>query len=322
VLEGLLEDRLLDEPDSLHFALQPHARSGVPAWVAVCDRKWLRDAVHTLEAVGRPISRIVPEFAPGDPPTLHAIGESENATLVVTGADGVLAVPLQAKALAMLPTLPDDVHRLSEPAVAALAEQVLRHPVELQPAGQRWLQAAQSEWDLAQSDFASSNRARAVKKLGVFWADVMKAPQWRPARWGALLLVAANLVGLNALAWKERSAIDATRDAVRQVLTTTFPQVKFVVDAPLQMEKEAALLRQTVGATSPRDLEAMLDALAAAAPPVRPLTAIEYTAGELRLKGQPYTPEEVRGWAASLRNLGYVAELRGDALVVKPEPAP
>jgi general secretion pathway protein L len=322
VLEGLLEDRLLDEPESLHFALQPHARSGAPTWVAVCDRKWLRDAVHTLEGVGRPISRIVPEFTPDDPPTLHAIGESQNGMLVVTGADGVLAVPLQAQALAMLPTLPDNVRRLSEPAVAGLAEQVLQHPVQLQQVGERWLEAAQSGWDLAQSEFASSSRARAVKRLGVVWADLMKAPQWRPARWGALLLVAANLVGLNVLAWKERSAIEAKRQAANQILTTTFPQVKLVVDAPLQMEKEASLLRQTVGAMSGRDLEAMLSALAAASPPMRPLAAMEYNSGELRLKGQTYTPEEVRGWAPSLHGLGYAAELRGDTLVVRPEAAP
>lgn len=322
VLEGLLEDRLLDEPESLHFALQPHARSGAPAWVAVCDRKWLRDAVHTLEGVGRPISRIVPEFTPDDPPALHAIGESQNGMLVVTGADGVLAVPLQAQALAMLPTLPDNVRRLSEPAVAGLAEQMLQHPVQLQPVGERWLEAAQSGWDLAQSEFASSNRARAVKRLGVVWADVMKAPQWRPARWGALLLVAANLIGLNVLAWKERSAIEAKRQAASQILTTTFPQVKLVVDAPLQMEKEASLLRQTVGAMSVRDLETMLSALAAASPPMRPLAAMEYNSGELRLKGQTYTPEEVRGWAPSLHGLGYAAELRGDTLVVRPEAAP
>ena len=322
VLEGLLEDRLLDEPESLHFALQPQARAGVPAWVAVCDRKWLRDAVQTLEGVQRPISRIVPEFAPENPPALHAIGEPDQGTLVLTGSDGVLAVPLLAHALAMLPPVPDGTRRVAEPAVAALTEQLLQQPVELQQTSQRWLQAAQSGWDLAQSEFASSNRARAVKKLALLWVDVLRAPQWRPARWGALLLVAVNLLGVNAWAWKERSAIDAKREAVRKVLTTTFPQVKVVVDAALQMEKEVALLRQAVGATSGRDLEAMLGALAAATPPLRPLTAMEYTGGELRLKGQASTTQEVRALAAGLHSQGYAAELRGDTLVVTQEATP
>ena len=38
VLEGLLEDRLLDEPDTLPFAVEPQPRAGAPVWVAVCDR--------------------------------------------------------------------------------------------------------------------------------------------------------------------------------------------------------------------------------------------------------------------------------------------
>ena len=41
VLEGLLEDRLLDEPEGLHFAIQPNARGAGPLWVATCDRAWL-----------------------------------------------------------------------------------------------------------------------------------------------------------------------------------------------------------------------------------------------------------------------------------------
>ena len=65
VLEGLLEDQLLDEPDTLHFAVQPQLKPSEPVWVAVCDRGWLRSCVQALEAVERPAARIVPEFAPG-----------------------------------------------------------------------------------------------------------------------------------------------------------------------------------------------------------------------------------------------------------------
>lgn len=322
VLEGLLEDRLLDDPESLHFAVQPNARAGTPVWVAVCERQWLRHAVQALEAAGRPISRIVPEFTPADPPTLYAIGQPEHATLVLTGSDGVLALPLSAHAPALLPSLPDGTRRVAEPGVGALAEQLLEHPVELQQAPQRWLQAAQSGWDLAQSEFASSNRARAMKRWTAFWVDVLRAPQWGPARWGAALLVAANLLGLNAWAWKERSALDAKQDAVRRVLTTTFPQVKVVVDAPLQMEKEVALLRQSAGASSASDLEVMLGAVAAGAPAARTVGAIEYTGGELRLKGLVSTPDEARALAANLRSRGYAADLRGDTLVVTAQEAP
>ena len=91
-------------------------------------------------------------------------------------ATGVMSLPLSSQALALLPSLPEDTPCVAEPAVAALAEQVLHRPPVLQQAPQRWLQAAQSDWDLAQFEFSSSGRARALKKLGTAWADVLAAP--------------------------------------------------------------------------------------------------------------------------------------------------
>lgn len=322
VLEGLLEDQLLDEPDTLHFALQPQARSSGPLWVAACDRAWLRSAVQVLEAAERPAARIVPEFAPEGAPALYAQGDPQQPSLVVVGSEGVMILPLSSQALPLLPSLPEDTRCVAEPAVAALAEQVLHHPPVLQQAPQRWLQAAQSEWDLAQFEFSSSGRARALKKLGTAWADVLAAPQWRPARWGAVLLVAVNLVGLNAWAWRERSALEEKREAIRRTLTQTFPNVKVVVDAPLQMEKEVAALRQATGATSGRDLEAMLGALSTASPPTRVVSGLEFSQGELQVKGLAYTPDEARAVAAALKSQGFSANLRGETLAITPETLP
>ena len=93
VLEGLLEDRVLDDASQLHFALQPGAQSraqaGEPVWVAVCDRAWLREHLQALEAAGRRVARVVPEFAPGPTasgqPELCALGTPEEAYVVLTG---------------------------------------------------------------------------------------------------------------------------------------------------------------------------------------------------------------------------------------------
>ncbi|MEO5670219.1 MAG: type II secretion system protein GspL [Ramlibacter sp.] len=316
VLEGLLEDRLLDEPDTIHFALAPQARAGGPVWVAACDRVWLRGAVQVLESVGRPASRIVPEFAPEGDPAVHAVADVQSPMLVITGADGVMALPLSAQALPLLPVMPEGTRYLAEPSVAALAAQVLQREPDLQQAPQRWVQSAQSGWDLAQFEFASSGRARALKKFGTAWADVLAAPQWKPARWGAVLLVALNLVGLNAWAWRERSALEDKRAAVSRALTETFPQVKVVVDAPIQMEREVAALRQVTGASSRGDLESMLGALSTAAPPGRPLSALDFSAGELRAKGLATNAEDARALASVLKGQGYAATLQGDSLVV------
>ena len=322
VLEGLLEDQLLDEPEAMHFALAPQSRPGAAVWVAACDRAWLRSAVQALESAERPATRIVPEFAPEGDPVLYALGDPQQPLLVAASGEGVMALPLSAQALPLLPALDEDTRCMAEPAVAALAEQVLQRQPVLQQAPERWVLAAQSGWDLAQFEFASSGRARAFKKFGTAWADLLAAPHWKPARWGAVLLVALNLVGLNAWAWRERSALDDKRVAVRRALTDTFPQVKVVVDAPIQMEREVAALRQLTGATSRGDLEAMLGALSTASPPGRLASALEFSAGELRVKGLAATPDEARTISGALKGQGYAANLQGDTLVVTQEGRP
>lgn len=316
VLEGLLEDQLLDEPDALHFALPPQARSGAPVWVASCDRAWLRAGLQALETAERPAARIVPEFAPAGVPVLYAMGDPQRPVLVLAGAEGVLTLPLSAQALPLLPALPENTRCVAEPAVAGLAEQVLHHPPELQQAPQRWLQAAQSDWDLAQFDLSSSGRARAMKKLGTVWADVLAAPQWRAARWGAVLLVAVNLLGLNAWAWREHSSLDRKREAIRQTLVQTFPNVKVVVEPAVQMEREVAALRQTTGAISSRDLEAMLGALSGAPLSSRVPSAVEYSASELRVKGLNLDADQAEQVASSLSAQGYSAVQQGETLVI------
>lgn len=315
-LEGLLEEKLLDEPERLHFALQPDARPGEPAWVAVCDLAWLRTALQALEAAQRPVDRIVPEFAPEALAALHVVGEAAHPLAVSSGPHGVLAVPLMPSTVGLLPAVEDEAGALAEPAVAAVAEQLLGRRLGLQQAPQRWLRAARTGWDLAQFGLAGGGRARAWRRLGVAFNDLLRAPQWRPARWAAAALVAVQLVGLNAWAWKERASLAAKRQAVQQTLTRNFPHVRVVVDAPVQMEREVAALRQATGAASGRDLESMLAALAATAPAGLAPTSIEFTGNELRLKGPGAAPAAQQA-GPGLQAFGYRATGEGDTLVVR-----
>ena len=289
-LEGLLEERLLDDPESVHLALQPGARGGETAWVAVCDRA-----------------------------CVVALGTADDPWIVAVGGDGLLSLPLTTAAVPLLPALPEGTPRVAEPAVAAIAEQVLGQPWTLQQPAQRWLRAARTPWDLAQFEFASSSRARALKKVAGAWSEVLRSPAWRPARWGAVALVAIQLVGLNAWAWKERSSLDDKREAIRRVLRDTFPQVRVVVDAPVQMEREVATLRQQTGTASPRDLDALLAALATTLPAGRSPSALEYSNGQLRAQGLSLSTEEVRRVSTQLRGLGYSATSEGQSLVVVAE---
>ena len=336
VLDGLLEERLLDDTAQLHFALQPGARASSPVWVAICDRAWLRESLQALELAGRPVARVVPEFAPGPTasgqPELCVQGTPDDPLLVVTGygADqGVAVLPLSGAALVLGnasapphtdPDAPDAPPVHAEPAVAALAEQALGRPVLLQTASERALQAAASAWDLAQFDLASTGRTRALRKAGTLAGALLQAPQWRAARWGALLLVLAHLVGLNAWAWQERQALAAKQAGVRNALTQSFPQVQVVVDAPVQMERELVLLRQAAGSMSASDLEPLMAAAAQALPAAWQARTIDYAAGELRLRGPVLSDGDTTQARQTLAASGYALRSDGDALVLRAAP--
>ncbi|MDM0056053.1 type II secretion system protein GspL [Variovorax fucosicus] len=323
VLDGLLEERLLDEPEALHFALEPGAKPGATVWVAASQRIALRAAVQALEAAGRRVTRIVPEFAPqpdGAPALLFATGEPEAAQLTICDASGVATLPLNAAGLALVGSAPLDTAVASaEPAVAAMAEALLGQRLPIAQAPERWLQAARAPWDLAQFDLASSGRARAGKKFSALLQTLRHAPQWRAARWGAVALVLAQLIGLNAWAWKERSALDAKRGSINAMLTQTFPSVKLVVDAPVQMAREVAVLQQATGGVAALDLEPMLVALAASLPRGRVPNALDYSAGQLRLRGLNLSADELTGLSNTLAPRGYSARSEGDLLLVQAE---
>jgi general secretion pathway protein L len=342
ILDGLLEERLLDDPAQLHFALAPGARDDAPVWVAVCDRAWLRSALQSLEQAGRPVSRIVPEFAPpgavgpasngagaegddvsgaGSDAALHVIGTPESAHIVFVSTRGVTALPLSHASVA-LAAWPDASAIVAEPAVAALAEGFFKRPAALQQSAQRRLRAAQSDWDLAQFDLVNSGRTRTWKRAAGLWKSLWQAPRWRAARWALGALAVVNLLGLNAWAWKERSSLDAKRLAVRDVLTRTFPGVKVVVDAPVQMARELAVLRQATGGASKGDFESILTSFGALALVGITPSAIEYVANEVRFKNPGLGSAQVAEAAGKLKPLGYAVRADGDSLLVKPEASP
>ena len=131
--------------------------------------------------------------------------------------------------------------------------------------------------------------------------------------------MAAQVLGLNAAAWYERSSLDTQRQAVRQTLQQTFPKVTLVMDAPLQMQRELALLQQASGSLSTSDLETMLAALTQVAPgePVSP-ASIDYSGSEGRF-GQWKAPEEqVRSLQQALEASGWQARFDGSVLSLRP----
>ena len=333
VLEGMLEEHLLDDPAQLHFALQPdatHIAAGEPVWIACCPRAWLREHLQNLESAGRAVARVVPSHAPGEPSLdgaqLLISGSPEWPQAVVYGTgphDAVLVLPLSRDTVPLLPTLDADSAVHAEPAVASTAEQLLQRPVRLYPQAQSMLDAARSDWDLAQLEFANSGRNRLQRRLGSGLNDVLHAPAWKPARWGVVALALIALIGTNVWAWQERQQLRAKATLVRSTLTTTFPKVQVVVDAPVQMAREVANLRQASGGLTAGDAEPLLAAAGgalAALPASAVPSGIEYSNSELRLRG--LSTDGFDTFRNKLQAQGLRADMQNDQWVIRAEARP
>lgn len=329
VVEGLLEDRVLDDTAALHFAMAPNARTGTPTWVAVCDRAWLKAWLAALDNAGRSVTRVVPEFAPPDEPQaslqLSAVGSADAPQLVCAGPMGVTLLPLSAATLQwlLMPGL-DAVQDTpapqwwAEPGVAQVAEQLAGTPVTLQTEAERAARAARLPWDLAQFEFSASRQARSRKRWSLLWDTLLRAPEWRAARWSVVALAVVHVVGLQAWSWKEQSAQNAKRNAIAAVLTSTFPDTKVVVDAPVQMARSVAALQRQSGAATGADLETILNHFGAIAPANTAPTAIEYIANDVRITGLDSNAPELADVAANLQSQGYTARWDGATLSIAP----
>ncbi len=326
VLVGLLEDQLLDDPATLHFALEPGSVKGASTWVAVCDRAWLHNSLQALEAAGVTVTRIVPELVPNPGADgeqaherLYAVENAGQALLLHTSPNGVTPWPLQASTVALL-RWPEDAPLRSEPAVATLAEQRFGRSVQLQSRAERALAACQSDWDLAQLDLVNNQRSRSLKRMASTVRTLLQAPRWRAARWGLLALIAVNLLGLNVRAGAERAALQAQRKAIDAVLTGTFPATQVVVDAPVQMQRAVAALQLNAGALGTRDVETLLGAWAHAAPTAPAPSGMDFANGELRLHGVTLAASALAQASQTLKGQGYTLSATGADLSLRGAP--
>jgi len=318
ILDGVLEERLLDDPAQLHLALQPQPVADAPVWVVACDRVWLSAHLQALAEAGFVSSRIVPEFTPEAlAQTVCVMGDEQHPMLV---GGNLLLCPLTAESVAWLGEHPGQhgaPEVVAEPAVAALAETLFKRPVTLQQRPQRLLQAAQTSWDLAQFELVNASRDRARAHLTQLVQSLLRAPQWRAARLALVVLMLVNLVALNVWALREQAALQSKRQAVRAVLTGTFPKIPVVVDAPQQMAREVAALQRASGTATGTDMEAMLAALGAQLPMTQTLTAIDYASQELRAKAPAAAAAEQARVTLALRQQGLSATWDGVQWLVK-----
>ena len=321
VLQGLLEDQVLQDVESLHWVTSPTLTQGETS-VLACDKAWLRQALAPLAEAGWVIQRIVPEFCPAESESVsfHALQTLDEPQLVACLPDAVIGFP-HAAWPAWDRHWQAGSRLMAEPAALTFARDLTGQEPQLQTAPQRWLKACQSPWDLAQGEWAQ-NRHRRTWRFGLqAWQQLRHAPTWQPVRWALGLMLVANLVGLQIWALQARQHTDALAEASRNILQQTFPGVQVVVDPLRQMQQAVHQLRQQSGASAPEDFEMLLARLA-------PLLPNELTPQALRYDGKTLT---VQGAAldqvapqalADLSRQGYQLRAQGNDWVLSWEGRP
>jgi len=318
-LAGVLEDTLLEDEENLHLALGPGATGGQPGWVAVMHRAWLVTMLGGLEQAGRVVDRVVSSSAPMPVGSQAGRGHFFDTDpgvdappwLSLAQPDGVVCLRLAgALARALQPAADITVNWTATPAAVAAAERWLGAPVAVMTAAERALEAAlegaQADINLRQFDLAARHRGtRALRDLG----RRLQGPEWRPVRWGLTGLVAVQLLGLNAWAWQQRQAVTERKEAMVNLLRSTHPGVRAVLDAPVQMERETDRLRAAAGRAGDSDLEALLAAAAGAWPDGQgPVQTLRFESGRLTVAAPGWGEAQLAQFRERLRAAGYAAE--------------
>jgi len=310
-LAGVLEEALLEEAAGVHLAVAPGATAGTPTWVAAVDRAWLTAELAALEKSQVFIDRVAPTSWPDEPPAGHfaELGQgATGATLTWAHVNGVAQISLQGTlARSLLPTpLPEGAHWSATPAAAAAAERWLGVPVAVMDWPQRNLQAARSLWNLRQFTLARKNRG--TRALRDVWRQFL-TPTWKPVRYGLGTLVLVQILGMNLWAVHQRHTVEEKRQAMVTLLQATHPQIRGVLDAPLQMQRETDTLRASAGKRGDTDFEPMLQAAASAWPADRPpVDNLRYEPGKLSLSAAGWTPPQIEQFRRQLRPSGWQVE--------------
>jgi len=323
-LAGLLEESLLDDPESLHFAVEPGRVGGDTAWVAITARAALMQHLARLEAAQVFVDRIAPLSVPSEQPQghFHAAGNAEDQVeLRWSHLGGVATLPLDGALTRQL--LPDALLQnavwTATPAVAAQAEQWLGSAVAVTTDEQRALAVIDSPWNLRQFELAQ--RTRGLRTVRQAFRQFMQ-PDWRPVRVGLAALLAVQVLGLNLLAWRQNQQLQTSKAALSRTLTDSYPQVRAVLDAPLQMQRETESLRASAGRPGDQDLEALLAAAANAWPAERgPAEALSFEPGRLILPATGWSEAQIAQFRSQLQSEGWQLDSAEDRLTLSRPPA-
>lgn len=276
-----LEERLLQEPESVHVALGP-SQDGRTAAAAV-DRAWFAQALDLARSAGLPITGATPAsllWQPAQPEwasTWVCIWEGRCGHLrsgpcrglALDGGSARVPPPALSLAVAAARAKGQAPTRLLLDAArpqpdhtawaAALGIEVEAAPLKVGP----------PVIDLLQGEFARRTGLQQVLS------------RYRLALGLTLVTAATHLLAtaLHTL-WLEADVVRLEAE-MRTIFRSAFPETKAVVYPDLQMQRQLERLRAERGYLRPDDLLALLAVVAQAGPPAKRL---DYSDGRLQLE--------------------------------------
>ncbi|MHA6846457.1 type II secretion system protein GspL [Ralstonia syzygii] len=235
----------------------------------------------SLEPVGAEAAEAVDAEAPAQAPNpattavttiaLDAAPPAVDITVRSGPADGYGLRVLPAHVADWLAIAPAPARLMVSPALRELAPALSTDPAAARLDWAVWAAGARAaltagDADLCQFDFAHGGIA------GMDWSV------WRLPVALAVLIVAVQLIGMNAQ-WltlrAEQKRLDA---AMRTQLQTAFPNTPVILDPPAQMRRQVQQLRLAAGKSAPEDFLPLADRFAQAAAGLAPdaLLALDY----------------------------------------------
>ena len=327
-LPNLVEDRTVGEVGSLHVALGQADDSGRGRTLAVVDRAWLAAIQVHVARAGHRVAAIVPEslavpWLAGSWSLACLPGPDAPRCWLRTGAQQSMLLPHEtasaiaiASALARQGPRPSRLGLYAAPAVASAT------PLAAAIADALSLSLAAYGGDPFAAWLAGNGPDGGygpALSLLAFDGRRNAASRWSTWRIAAALVVAIVAVQIIGMQWEWaglRREAGALRQASTGILTTTFPDTRVVLDAPLQMARGLATLRASSGRSDPADFTTTMAAAARifAALPSNGLRGADYEARTLKLRFAPglaSAPDERERFVAQALQEGYT--LRFDA---------
>ena len=270
-LSGLLEEALLDDDDALHLALAPDAVAGQSAgWRWSRRGGWRRSSsARQGRRRGRPRRAVAVAGRRAAGHFFDAAAEAGNApepALTLADADGLVCLPLAGSlARALLPAMTaQPTHWTTTPSAAAAAERWLGAPVHGADRCRAFaaVRALALEPAPVRPRAAPPRHARVARPGQAPPQPRMAAGARGPGRPRGPAGGGPERLGLAATPRHRRQAPGAWSSCCK----AAHPQVRAVLDAPVQMQRETEALRVAAGEPGDGDLEALLAAAAAAWP--------------------------------------------------------